>query len=179
MDPFLATVRCRERLSYMNAGAKREFALIQEQEKEHPEAVGLFREYHGKQVRERGRDIVKAEAGFFSPDVYTLLQARVVSLLNERRVAIETMPTSNLRISFYRRYREHHVFRWLGLCNDDFPLPSVCVCSDDPGIFATSLRNEYAHIYRKLREFKLSTEEAREVLAQLGRNSRAFRFTLD
>ena len=87
------------------------------------------------------------------------MQDYVLRLVNERGVALETLPTSNLRISFYNEMAEHHLFRWLGLRGPTITnRPTVCVGSDDPGIFATNLKNEYAAIGSVLRlHFKLTS----------------------
>lgn len=100
--------------------------------------------------------------------------------LIDKNIAIESMPTSNVRIGFYNDYSEHHLFRWLGLNQpDNCPKPIVCLGSDDPGIFATSLRAEYYHVYRVLtsKKFNQSPTEAIDTLERLHRNSERFRFT--
>lgn len=108
-----------------------------------------------------------------------LVQEAVLGEFRERQVAIETLPTSNVRISVYEKYAEHHVFRWLGLRGD--PPVRVCVGSDDPGIFATNLRNEYAHLLREL-DAITDPQSAQNYLEQLIASGKAWRFappTLD
>jgi hypothetical protein len=50
-------------------------------------------------------------------------------------MAIEALPTSNLRISYYRDFHEHHLFRWLGLAPDTHlsVKPDIVVGTDDTG----------------------------------------------
>ena len=80
-----------------------------------------------------------------------LFQHAVLKLLHERRIAIETLPSSNVRISIHDTYEHHHATYWLGARKDDVQAPvRVVVGTDDPGIFATSLRTEYAHLQRAL-----------------------------
>ena len=71
------------------------------------------------------------------------IQDLIPGNFNDAGVAIQTVPSSNVRISIYHNLSEHHMFRWLGLTGE--PLrnrPVVCVGSDDTGIFSTSPRNE-------------------------------------
>lgn len=78
-----------------------------------------------------------------------------------------------------QEYQEHHIFTWLGLNNVSNDLDmgaSVCVGSDDPGIFATNLRNEYAHLQIALEERGLDVERTHNILEGLVRNGKIFRF---
>jgi len=92
-------------------------------------------------------------------------------------VALEVMPTSNVRISWYKSYAEHHLFRLLGMGADPLSThPSLCIASDDPGIFATSLKNEYAHVFNALREHGKSESEALSLIGCMVDTSWAYRF---
>jgi len=72
--------------------------------------------------------------------------------LREQHLAIETLPSSNVRISIHQKFEDHHSLNWLGIGARSLSPPvEVVVGSDDPGIFATSLRMEYAHLMRALR----------------------------
>jgi|GEM_PF-1414107 len=94
---------------------------------------------------------VRRETDVLDEETLRALQACVLELLHQRRIAIETLPTSNVRISIHQRHEDHHAMSWLGLGQDASEVPvDVVVGSDDPGIFATSLRMEYAHLMRCL-----------------------------
>lgn len=123
-------------------------------------------------------ELVDIDAAMISVDAYAALQDHILGLINERGIALETLPTSNLRISFYNDMTEHHLFRWLGLCGPEITnRPTVCVGSDDPGIFATNLKNEYAMIGSVLRQrFKKTAAEATRILEKLNDNGRVHRF---
>ncbi len=144
-----------------------------------PDAFNLFLEYHTPAVHQRGREWSEVSMDEIDADALIDLQHHVLGQLHERNIAIETLPTSNVRISFYNDHEEHHLRRWLGR-NPDFPtnipMPVICVGSDDPGIFATNLRNEYTHIQRVLCASGMQKNEATAVLQQLNANGRAFRF---
>jgi adenosine deaminase len=115
----------------------------------------------------------------FTEEVLRDLQNMMIQHVNDKNIALETLPTSNVRISYYKRYDEHHLWRWLGVknYNEGDPKPTVVVGSDDTGIFMTNLRNEYAHIYQTLSKSK-NQQVALDAVEQLNRNSKAFTFRL-
>ncbi|MBF0333003.1 MAG: hypothetical protein HQL40_05045 [Alphaproteobacteria bacterium] len=54
---------------------------------------------------------------------------------------------------------------------------TVVVGSDDPGIFSTNLRNEYAHLLRELGEKCDGHRRPEEILERLIISGKAYRFT--
>lgn len=101
--------------------------------------------------RAREEVVVSMDSDVLRPRDLRLLQHVVLKLLHDRRVAIETLPSSNVRISIHENYEHHHAGYWLGAGKKMVPTPvRVVVGSDDPGIFATGLRNEYAHLQNSL-----------------------------
>lgn len=140
------------------------------------EAFDVFTAYHHPAIVKRAtedRSGVKT-AEIDAPSL-TLLQNWVMeNKVIENGIVLETLPTSNVRISFYRDYGEHHIYRWLGL-RGDHPTPTVCVGSDDPGIFACNLRGEYMHLYREIRQLT-SDERAQTLLHQLNDAGRLYHF---
>lgn len=121
--------------------------------KRNADAFKLFQRHHGANndgaVVKRAQELVEVKASDDIDDKsLRLLQEIVLDEVARRRIALETLPTSNIRISMYKSYAEHHILRWLGLTGGR--VMDVCVGSDDPGIFATNLRNEYAHLMREI-----------------------------
>lgn len=166
-----------DKASRLNAPARRaELSRIAEAARGHPLAYELFREWH--QRGDKLDQLIEIHADWLSEKALVVLQTEVLRDLATTGIAIETLPTSNVRISSYDRLAEHHLFRWLNLTEDGFSItPAVCVGSDDTGIFATSLRNEYAAIYDVLRRrFSVGSEEAITTLEKLNRNGAAYRF---
>ena len=104
-----------------------------------------------------------------------ILQNCMIDFLNSKNIAVETLPTSNVRISYYKNYKEHHLSRWLGLDDKQDSRPNVVIGSDDTGIFSTNLQNEYLHIYKVLRE-RLNEDEALEKIRYLISTSKAYTF---
>ncbi|WP_082378901.1 hypothetical protein [Marinagarivorans algicola] len=116
----------------------------------------------------------------FDADALLLLQQYVQHEIEKYGVVIETLPTSNIRISHYQSMHEHHVFRWLKIperaIDGDANL-MVSLGSDDPGIFSTSIKNEFYHIFCTLmKHFSYSPEEALKYAAQINENGRIYRF---
>lgn len=164
-----------------------ETRLLAEAERANPAAYALFCRYHLASVRNNGQTLVELgtngdDEPLYQPHDLHALQQDAVKMLNDRHVVIETLPTSNVRISFYAPHAEHHLYRWLGVCDPegftDSHRPTVCVGSDDTGIFATNLRNEYSHIYLTLRDtYGLSDQDATDMIRRLNDNGRRHFFT--
>ncbi|MEW7314030.1 hypothetical protein AB1E22_15240 [Buttiauxella gaviniae] len=118
--------------------------------------------------------LITRETDILDLEVLEALQSATLGLLQERRVAIETLPSSNVRISIHQSYNEHHAVGWLGY-GRSFGLTSVAIGSDDPGIFATSLRGEYAHLLRAL-DANGAGHDTIEILESINKTSKRFRF---
>ena len=136
------------------------------------EIMRLKRDGFGFNDHELTCDLLPAKA-------LTCLQSKAITKLNDKGIAIETLPTSNLRISHYCRFEQHHIFRWMGcsMVDELSSLPKVCLGSDDPGIFATNLQIEYALIADVLRhKFKKPETEVAKYIQELNDTSTAHRF---
>ncbi|MDG3442867.1 hypothetical protein [Nitrospirillum amazonense] len=156
LDPLVAFGLSGSRLTAFDRALEAEFVRVDEARK-NQKAYDLFIRHHGAagygEVVRRSEEMIAVDCEAMDEPLNSeqmrLLQDCVLKKINARGIVLETLPTSNVRISVYRSYAEHHVFRWLGL-NGPGERMSVCVGSDDPGIFATNLRNEYAHLLREL-----------------------------
>lgn len=171
-DPFLA-------LGWREAGVFDGFA---QQElngfcKGSEKARDIYRVYHsGKNILNSNKLIEIETDAPVSLEELRLIQCCMIEILNKKSIAIEMLPSSNVRISQYKDYDEHHMVRWLGLTNPDDPKPMIVPGSDDTGIFVTNLRNEYAHILRVV-ESHCGKDKAKKVLADLVSNSRVYSFS--
>lgn len=136
----------------------------------------LYEKYHTKEYIENYNKMIQIEPlEIFDCVSLRILQNCMINFLNKKNIAVETLPTSNVRISYYKNYSEHHLMRWLGLNNPQDPRPNVVVGSDDTGIFATNLQNEYLHIYQTLCK-KLNSDEALQKIKYLNSTSKAYTF---
>ncbi|MGO8072920.1 hypothetical protein AB9F41_10470 [Rhizobium leguminosarum] len=154
----------------------RELAIIADRLEATPAAYATFRRRH--QLGSRGRLVVEVARDFLSSQALCALQEFVLADVNRRGVALETLPTSNTRISVYKDMTEHHIFRWLGLTEPKLVnKPTVVVGSDDPGIFCTNIKNEYAVLLTILRtKFGKSNPESVAILESVNDSGRIHRF---
>lgn len=141
-----------------------------------PAAYSVFRRRH--QLGSKGRSVEEIPKDFLTVEALFALQEIALAEINRRGVALETLPTSNTRISVYKDISEHHVFRWLGLTEPKLiNRPVVVVGSDDPGIFCTNIKNEYAALLSVLRtKFGKSDPESVAILEALNDSGRIHRF---
>ncbi|MDR6188433.1 adenosine deaminase [Agrobacterium pusense] len=157
-----------------------EIGLLRDSRVLDPDAHEHFLRRHGVNVSEgvliRGQKhvLVTRDKDILGSEILEALQSATLELLNERHVAIETLPSSNVRISVHQSYEDHHACGWLGYGRSACPA-SVVIGSDDPGIFATSLRMEYAHLLRALKANGAGSK-ALSTLESLSRTSKRFRF---
>lgn len=123
---------------------------------------------------------IQVPARFLNEAELLAFQQAVQQQLVEQGVIIETLPTSNVRISQYQHIRQHHSLRWMGIpgrkVEGDAAL-LVSLGSDDPGIFATDMRSEFYHLYAVLRnEEGMRDVDALQAVANLNERGRIYRF---
>lgn len=80
-------------------------------------------------------------------EVVNQIQDKMIAEIAEKQIAIECNPSSNLKIGHFDRYDEHPIFRFRPIDkNIHTPLLNVSINTDDRGVFATSLYNEFSLI---------------------------------
>ena len=122
---------------------------------------------------------VEVRRDFLDPATLIVLQQKVQRFINSRNVVVETLPVSNLRISQYSDMRQHHLLRWLGIGKYAVPGDeqlTVCVGSDDPGIFVSDIKNEFYHIYANLMQEGLTPAECMTYIKRLNNAGRVYAF---
>lgn len=81
-------------------------------------------------------------------DVVVDLQEKMRRKVDAKQIAIETNPTSNLKIGFVDNYCEHPLLTKFNpiaeQSNPYYPLLNASVNTDDRGVFATTLYNEFS-----------------------------------
>lgn len=155
-----------------------EVQLVSEHTKESLDV--LKARWYSSECLELGEQLIEVELSDTSVKLMVQLQQYVQNIISSRHVVIETLPTSNVRISHYKSINEHHLFRWLGIEERKFEGDSrmlITLGSDDPGIFATDMRNEVYHIFSALRhEFNLEPHSALQYIQWLNENGRIYHF---
>lgn len=162
-------------------------------ELQHAEAVKVFeavREFKqdiellwiwqsDRELWQRSESMVTVRADYLDAETYVQLQQELMRTVSARGVLIETLPSSNVRISHYRNFAEHHAMRWMrvpGFLEEGDPSIMVTLGSDDPGIFAGDLNSEFYQLYAALRGHGLGDKEALAFLAPLNERGRQYRF---
>jgi adenosine deaminase len=164
----------------MNSWSDDEWA-VGTRENQDRDALKLLHRYHQDDCRKRYHKKIRIRVlSIFSKEDLKELQDILLSELHKREIVIEVLPTSNVRISFYKNHRDHHLWRWLGITKDtnEFSrLPTIVIGTDDTGIFSTNILNEYSHIYYQLiNQFGQSHDKALGILKQLKENANIYAF---
>lgn len=129
-------------------------------------------------IWERSEARIEVPVDYFSAEELILLQQLTMKFLSDRGIVIETLPTSNLRISQYKEMGQHHSLRWIGVgaLDGDTP-PPIVLGTDDPGVFATDIKAEFYHLFASLCKRGLNAQDALEKLVRMDQcgNRYAFR----
>lgn len=148
-------------------------------EKLEKDALIELEKYHSSQYDIANNKVISIDLDSNWDESIYFMQQELIRLLNKKEIAIETMPSSNLRISFYEHYKEHHIFNWFHPIvekNQTSETPYLVVSSDDPGIFANNLRTEFIHLYEAALENGATRQEVETWITTLNNNAKQFRF---
>lgn len=161
---------------------REEARLVSEAKERDEEALSLFWQWQNdRELWQRSESLLSIETrdALFTPAIYLRLQQALMKCVADRRVVIETLPSSNVRISQYERFEEHHALRWMGIPghvqDGDTPI-MVSLGSDDPGIFAGNLKGEFYQLYAVLRQQGLSDADALRHVSIVNERGRQYRF---
>lgn len=149
--------------------------------RESRQLVELYRLWlYDENVRKERNIMLLLDTSWLPDDALIALQQAVMKIIAKKNIAIECPPTSNTRISQYIEVKEHHIFRWMGLpeyvIDGDSPM-SICLASDDPGIFATDLKSEFYHLFAVLtQQMNMSSHDALMHISRINENGRIFKF---
>lgn len=138
----------------------------------------LFARYHSKEVSVRYNEIIRINTlELFGEKELTLLQKALLAFMHQKEIVIETLPTSNVMIGNHREYATYHLHSWYQWKKEGLPLPPIVIGSDDAGIFATNIYNEYCNIYCQFfYENKMNAEEIISFIRELDDNSQLYAF---
>ena len=137
--------------------------------------------YHWKETRDKYDKIIEIETfGAFGRDELVELQLMLLEYMFHHEIVIETLPTSNVVIGVHRDYTTYHLYNWLEWRKQGKFVPPIVVGTDDAGIFATNIYNEYCNIYCQFVYAKrMSTKEAIAYIEELHHNSRLYAFVTE
>lgn len=191
LEPFLPKIalRIEELASKIYPGKYRVMELIEAwyQRKDSPvslksenssisEQICLY--YHSEEGRERGGKICIVDAyEIFGEKELVCFQKLILKVMHQKQIVIETLPTSNVIIGHHHSFSTYHLYNWYRWSKEGIMVPSIVVGTDDAGIFATNIYNEYCHIYCMLVFDKgLSPYEAMEYIERLVHNAKVYVF---
>lgn len=127
-----------------------------------PEVFLLNYYYHfDNNVRKAGNKRIAIQVKEEYITAVSLIQKEMQKCIGRRGISIETNPTSNFLIGTFKDYAKHPIFSFYNknLTYDkekleECPQLSVSINTDDQGVFATSLENEYALLASALENIK-------------------------
>lgn len=112
--------------------------------------------FYDKQVYENG--FLRSEE-FEIPYKYDQLikkiQDRMIKWIKEKKICIETTPTSNVRIGKLGKYEDLPLYRFAKINKRPDRRVIVSVNTDDKGLFATSLQREFALLALALKKQRI------------------------
>ena len=119
-----------------------------------PETAFLYYSYHyNEKVKEIGNQKVEIRPNQCIIEAVKKVQKAMQKQIAKAGIGIETNPSSNYLIGNFKRYDKHPIVQWynVGLTYDKKELDEcvqlqVSINTDDQGVFATSLENEYAYL---------------------------------
>lgn len=126
----------------------------------------------------RGRRIVWVDPAS-DVDALEHLQTRLRQKVGRMNLTIEVNPSSNLLIGHFGELGDHPLWRLAPVSNQDgVPPLSVCIGSDDPLTFATTLPEEYQLLYDALMKNDCSNATAHDWLERARKAGMSSRFTV-
>ena len=134
--------------------------------------------YHRMEVRKKYNVPISINVDeIFSLDYLQNTQKEILKFMAIKEIIIETLPTSNRRIGNYKKFEEYHLNNWIEL-QKSIQIPQIVIGTDDTGIFATNIYNEYANLWQYFRNAKNKTDvETLTIINEFNKNSDSYKFT--
>jgi len=142
------------------------------------EKINLFLRYHNRNIAEKCNEIITIDTyEVFGEEELHEMQLAILKKMHDEEIVIETLPTSNVIIGHHHSFKTYHLYNWYRWGKEGYPIPPIVVGTDDTGIFATSIYNEYCNIYSLfLYEKKMNATDVIRFIECLDENSRLYRF---
>lgn len=143
--------------------------------------IKALKRYHQKEYVEKYKKEIKVKI-FEILDEKSLreVQLAVLKIMHHKEIAIETLPTSNIFIGYHNSFNSYHLVNWIRWEKEGKPIPPIVLGTDDAGIFATNIYNEYCHIYTLLvYEYDFCINEAFEIIRKINRDANYYIFNND
>ncbi|MBF0551252.1 MAG: hypothetical protein HQK60_12020 [Deltaproteobacteria bacterium] len=155
-----------------------------EWKRNYEKAFNLFHRYHhDRKVWEKGKEIIPIKQDRKKLDQWLEVLQGAQDLLEkkveEKQLAIEACPLSNIRISLLEKIKEHPIFRWHSpIPGDKSSKIYVLIATDNPGLFQNSLPLEYQAVSCAARQLApdLSNRDLLAWLKQINDDTEFFSF---
>ena len=119
---------------------------------------------------------IKVNVGDILPmELVEEIQRILLADIVRKGIVIEAMPSSNLRIGYYKTMEEYHLTKWIN-GEVDCSLPPIVLGTDDPGIFMTNIYNEYARLFCDLLNRTHSAMDKLEAVRRIHEASKIYHF---
>lgn len=127
-----------------------------------PEAAYLYHMYHyNPRIKREGNKCVEIKVNLSIIKAVRKVQKKLQWVVAQKGIGIETNPSSNAMIGTFKRYDKHPIQSWYnnGLVTDhaqleEAPQIQVSINTDDQGVFATYIENEYAYLALALEKMR-------------------------
>ena len=138
----------------------------------------LYLLYHQAEVAERYEKIIEVDTyDLILEEQLAQMQLMLLEEMHRREIVIETLPTSNVVIGNHHDYSTYHLYNWYNWKKQGEPLPPIVVGTDDVGIFATNIFNEYCNIFCQfVYEKGMNADEVTTFIKELENNARLYAF---
>lgn len=140
--------------------------------------ASLYYRYHYDALaKKKGMEAEAYNIEEWYVDLIGKIQVQMRKRVAAKGITVECNPTSNYLISPIDRYDEHHIWKLdcsglQFLDKENKCQVSVCINTDDIGVFATSLENEYALLFaaeRERRKVKEKCDDCQDIYEYLDR----------
>lgn len=151
-------------------------------------ACSLYYSYHfDKQILRKGKVTKSFQVPEGYADLIFQVQEKMIQEVSKLRLGIECCPSSNFKIARLCSFDRHPIFRFMPVEESESRYPlSVTVNTDDLGIFATSLPNEFSLLTLALLKKrdsdgrqKYSSQQVYDWIERVIKNGHKFHFRSD
>ena len=143
--------------------------------------IKALKRYHQKEYVEKYKKEIKVNIfEILDENALREVQLAILKIMHHKEIAIETLPTSNIFIGYHNSFNTYHLVNWIRWEKEGKPIPPIVLGTDDAGIFATNIYNEYCHIYTLLvYEYDFCINEAFEIIRKINRDANYYIFNND
>lgn len=143
--------------------------------------IKALKRYHQKEYVEKYKKEIKVKIfEILDENALREVQLAILKIMHHKEIAIETLPTSNIFIGYHNSFNTYHLVNWIRWEKEGKPIPPIVLGTDDAGIFATNIYNEYCHIYTLLvYEYDFCINEAFEIIRKINRDANYYIFNND